>query len=175
MRRPQGVRSWLSHIAVALAATMALVLGAPAAPALASHTCVGTSCTGKNPHTTNCASHGTTTAAAIWRSPIDGGSHTSLRLVDSSSCKARWARLQADHPYYWAGLTVQFKIERWQYKHTVGGSYWDLTHTYTRSVTGPVGGYWTSMAHNTMGSSDRHRACWRVIGGTGWQCTSFAT
>lgn len=98
--------------------------------------------------------------AALWL-----GS-TSVRLVRTAGC-TYYARLVSDDGIYWAGQTVNVRVERRE-----GGS---ITEWRQINVTGPYGSYSTVAVEGWWGgaaSQDEHHACYAVNWGS-WTCTGW--
>jgi hypothetical protein len=173
-------------VATAAAMMMAVTLGAAATslPAQASHGgCTASNCAGKWPSSENCISGSSAIRSAFYHSGLQ-----SIHAVYRSHC-SYWARHTYDkdqdpHGGY-SAVKVQFKIERWAYKSSTSGSFWDLTHTETRTIENVNGTHTTRMVPLYLSDNQiRFRACARFATSTfggpyssygSWVCTSFVT
>jgi hypothetical protein len=179
-------------VAAAAATLMAVTLGlvVTTLPVQASHGgCVASNCAGKWPSSENCIS-GSTAVRSLDYHPCCNNTRKlqSIHAVYRSHC-SYWARhtydRDKDPARYGSRLKINFKIERWGYRHTTSGSYWDLTHTQSRTIENVDGTNTTRMVPLYLSDNQiRYRACaresWSYWGGPyepygSWRCTSFVT
>jgi hypothetical protein len=154
----------LRVLTAALSGVVALIVViGPASPAAAA-SCSGSTCTGKDPHSTGCDASGVYTRKIRYNVGVDGAT---LELRHSTTCKAFWTRF-TDDDNIWGSWDIQIKEHVWSNNLQV----WQLSRQYT-SYAGFSGVHWTPMISALSGR--RYYACAdpRATGGRQWECTSW--
>ncbi|MEU4579689.1 DUF2690 domain-containing protein [Nonomuraea sp. NPDC023979] len=116
--------------------------------------CKGASCVGKDPAAYGCDDDAKTLEIRHFE-------YTSVRLVTSAKCSARWAVWVNDR----AACCGDIKIRTTRQVKTTYGWYTDKEQVVVASLTNNK--RWTPMNRNT--GDDRHNACAQMVGCTDWR------